>query len=64
MEKITDLPLGEKFVRQSSELTAINVKLDRGNLKPSHREALVAHRLIVSQAINRTLDRMSATQSA
>lgn len=60
MEKVTDSPLGLKFFRQSSELAAIESKLRRKSLPPSHKEALEAHKRIVGDAINRTLTYLSA----
>jgi DNA polymerase II large subunit len=56
MEKITDLPLGGKFVRQSFELTAIEAKLRRPRLTTNRREALQAHRNILASAMARTME--------
>jgi hypothetical protein len=58
MEKITSFPLGSKFVRQSAELEAIEAKLRRPGISPNHREALTAHRQILSHAIDVTVQRI------
>lgn len=59
MEKVTDSPLGLKFLRQSQELTAIEAKLDRGSLPPNRVEALKGQRIVAAAALNRTMTAIS-----
>lgn len=55
MEKVTDLPLGRKFLRQSKELAAIDAKLGRRNISPNRASALKGAKIVVSSALNRTV---------
>ena len=59
MEKVTNSPLGLKFVRQSDDLTAIDKKLRREKLSPNRRAALTGQREVVVQAISKTLAAIS-----
>lgn len=59
MEKVTDTPLGGKFLRQSAELAAIEAKLKRP-IPPNRRKALEGARVVLSGAIQRTMVAISA----
>lgn len=61
MDKITNLPLGEKYWRLHQNLVAIEAKIKRPKINPSHRDALVAQQGIVRRAMIRTQCALSAS---
>ncbi len=63
MKDITDLPLGDKFYRQSRELSAIRAKLKRPKISAGHRDALMAHERILESAMERTQESISVDYS-
>lgn len=63
MEKITNLPLGEKYWRLNRELMAIQAKIKRPNIRPSHREALIAQQGLVRGTMIKTQNALSTSMS-